>query len=559
MGTKLPATEPLDRFEMGIVLLKAVEEQMHDNTFASNIIALRRNRGCHIDVNEVNPFNYDKAAFRIFIAPDENFGMSEVRVMYDMVTLFIVKWKTVFINDAPVRDIYFCQFESGTTDRLGIAILTEGKYGDAFEEADLSDIDEQVISIIRPLITNIKESITHMMQAKYKITINTGKTTTVLPTKRHRIPDKQFAILIQEAVKLVLKKYPDMLYEFGMIPRYKQGGLEFVENKLQFFNEISNTGQTDGIRVKYGDKYFSVLWNYDKYRKIYFDLPGTRLGGRNPILYENEKSDGIVEYTSTGLSLPLKPLANEIRNTLNNCIYGLWLNGDNNQSSTTDDTSDDNKETKEQKHEAVKQHCEELAKKHNIKFFTEFVAAFNRALCNTFNNMNPKSECYDDFTSGGNYVVSLMRNITGYHCWELLGSAFCDSHKTNTNPHKHLVSSHIIWSTPRRTDDKPYPEIGGPLMYIELYYDDEAGTITCDASTAIKPEAHSADWMFIGELKTKTDKFGMTTAEKMTIRKFSIPDCPAETNALNLVASKFNNTLNWAEIYDCCEFEEIGE
>lgn len=545
MGAKLPATEPLDRFEIGIVILKAVEEQMHDNAFASNIIALRRSRGCHIDVNEVNPFNYDKASFRLFIAPNENLGMSEVNVMYGCVNLFTVKWTTVFVDDAPVRNIYFCQFESGTTGRFGIAILAEEKYGDAFEEASLVDIDEHVISIIRPLITNIKESITHMMQSKYKITMNTGKTTTVLPTKRHRIPDKQFSILVQEAVKLAVKKYPDLLYEFGMIPRYKQGGLEFVENKLQFYNVTNNTGKTDGIRVKYGDKYFSVTWNYDEYRKIYFDLPGTNLSGSNPILYENTRTDGIVEYTSKGLSLPLKPLTNEIRNTLNNCIYGLWLNGDNN-------------ETKEEKHEAVKKHCEELAKKHNIKFFEEFVAAFNRALCNTFNNMNPKSECYDDFTAGGTHIISLMKNITGYHCWKLLGSAFCDSHETDTNPHKHLVSSHVIWSTPRRTDNKPYPEIGGPLMYIELYYDDEAGTIRCDASTAMKPEAESPDWMFIGELKTKTDKFGMTTAEKMTIRKFSIPDCPASTNALNLVASKFNNTLNWAEIYDHCEFEEIG-
>lgn len=559
MGTKLPATEPLDRFEMGIVILKAVEEQMHDNKFVSNIIALRRSRGCHIDVNEVNPFNYDKASFRLFIEPYKNSEISEVRVAYDDVILFNVRWKTAFINDTPVRDIYFCQFEPGTTDRLGIAILAEEKYGDIFEEASLADVDEHVISIIRPLITNIKESITHMMQEKYKITMNTGKTTTVLSTGRHRIPDKQFSILVQEAVKLALKKYPDLLYEFGMIPRYKQGGLEFVENKLQFYNVTNNAGKTDGIRVKYGDKYFSVTWNYDEYRKIYFDLPGTNLSGSNPILYENTKTDGIVEYTSKGLSLPLKPLTNEIRNTLNNCIYGLWLNGDNNQTSTTDDTSDGNKETKEQKHEAVKKHCEKLAKKHNIKFVEEFVAAFNRSLCNTFNNMNPKSECYDDFTCDGNYIVSLMRNITGRHCWKLSGNEYCGSHETQTNPHKHLVSSHVIWSTRRRTEDTPYPEIGGPLMYIELYYDDEVGTITCDASVSPKAEAESPDWMFIGALETKTDKFGMTTAEKMTIRKFSIPDCPASTNALNLVASKFNNTLNWAEIYDYCEFEEKVE
>jgi hypothetical protein len=141
-------------------------------------------------------------------------------------------------------------------------------------------------------------------------------------TKQVRIVDSQFCNIVSQAVKSAALNCPEMLYEFGMIPKYKNGDVEFDASLVDFKYEFdANNLLSVGVRVTYKDKYFVVKWEYDEYRKIYFsqyDYADCTI-----LLIEENKFGCLVESVGTSRYPELKPLALEICNSFNEYATGL--------------------------------------------------------------------------------------------------------------------------------------------------------------------------------------------------------------------------------------------
>lgn len=142
-------------------------------------------------------------------------------------------------------------------------------------------------------------------------------------TKQVRIVNSQFCNIVSQAVKSAAENYPEMLYEFGMIPKYKNGDVEFDASLLDFKYEFdAKSVLSVGMRVTYKDKYFIVKWAYDKYRKIYFFPYDTSEYLSVQIAVENELG-GLTESARTVKYPELKPLSLAICNSFNEYATGL--------------------------------------------------------------------------------------------------------------------------------------------------------------------------------------------------------------------------------------------
>lgn len=141
-------------------------------------------------------------------------------------------------------------------------------------------------------------------------------------TKQVRIVDSQFCNIVSQAVKSAAENYPEMLYEFGMIPKYKNGDVEFDASLLDFKYEFdANNLLSVGVRVAYKDKYFTVKWVYDEYRRIYFsqyDYADCTI-----LLVEENKFGCLAESVGTSRYPELRPLALTICNSFNEYATGL--------------------------------------------------------------------------------------------------------------------------------------------------------------------------------------------------------------------------------------------
>ena len=74
-------------------------------------------------------------------------------------------------------------------------------------------------------------------------------------TKQVRIVNSQFCNIVSQAVKSAALNYPEMLYEFGMIPKYKNGDVEFDASLIDFKYEFdAKSVLSVGVRVTYKDK-----------------------------------------------------------------------------------------------------------------------------------------------------------------------------------------------------------------------------------------------------------------------------------------------------------------
>lgn len=142
-------------------------------------------------------------------------------------------------------------------------------------------------------------------------------------TKQLRIVDSQFCNIVSHAAKSAALKYPEMLYEFGMIPKYKNGDVEFDASLVDFEYEFDeNNLLSVGIRVAYKDKYFTVKWVYDEYRRIYF-CPQNTANCLSVLFIEENEIGCLVESVGTSRYPELRPLAMTICNSFNEYATGL--------------------------------------------------------------------------------------------------------------------------------------------------------------------------------------------------------------------------------------------
>lgn len=142
-------------------------------------------------------------------------------------------------------------------------------------------------------------------------------------TKQVRIVDSQFCNIVSHAVKSAALNYPEMLYEFGMIPKYKNGDVEFDASLVEFKYEFdANNILSVGVRVTYKDKYFVVKWKYGRYREIYLFPQDTSKYLSVQLAIEN-KLGCLTESARTEKYPEIKPLALEICNSFNEYAKGL--------------------------------------------------------------------------------------------------------------------------------------------------------------------------------------------------------------------------------------------
>ena len=141
-------------------------------------------------------------------------------------------------------------------------------------------------------------------------------------TKQVRIVNSQFCNIVSQAVKSAVLNYPEMLYEFGMIPKYKNSDVEFDASLVEFKYEFdANNLLSVGVRVTYKDKYFVVKWEYDEYRRIYFsqyDYADCTI-----LLIEENELGCLAESVGTIRYPELRPLALTICNSFNEYATGL--------------------------------------------------------------------------------------------------------------------------------------------------------------------------------------------------------------------------------------------
>ena len=142
-------------------------------------------------------------------------------------------------------------------------------------------------------------------------------------TKQVRIVNSQFCNIVSQSVKSAALNYPEMLYEFGMIPKYKNGDVEFDASLVDFKYEFdAKSVLSVGIRVTYKDKYFIVQWVYDKYRRIYF-CPQDTTKCLSVLLIEENELGCLAESVGTIRYPELRPLALTICNSFNEYATGL--------------------------------------------------------------------------------------------------------------------------------------------------------------------------------------------------------------------------------------------
>lgn len=163
----------------------------------------------------------------------------------------------------------------------------------------------------------------YIMEWDLKITPLVEQCVQCEQTKQVRIVNSQFCNIVSQAVKSAALKYPEMLYEFGMIPKYKNGDIEFDASLVDFKYEFDvNSIPSIGVRVTYKDKCFIVKWVYDKYRRIYF-CPQDTTKCLSVLFIEENEIGCLVESVGTSMHPELRPLAMTICNSFNEYATGL--------------------------------------------------------------------------------------------------------------------------------------------------------------------------------------------------------------------------------------------
>lgn len=138
-----------------------------------------------------------------------------------------------------------------------------------------------------------------------------------------RIVDNQFCNIVSQAVTSAALNYPEMLYEFEMIPKYKSGDVEFDASLIDIKYEFDAKNILSvGVRVAYKDKYFTVKWVYDEYRRIYF-CPQNTANCLSVLFIEENEIGCLVESVGTSRYPELRPLAMTICNSFNEYATGL--------------------------------------------------------------------------------------------------------------------------------------------------------------------------------------------------------------------------------------------
>lgn len=142
-------------------------------------------------------------------------------------------------------------------------------------------------------------------------------------TKQVRIVNSQFCNIVSQAVNSAVFTYPEMLYEFGMIPKYKNGDIEFDASLVDLKYEFdAKSVLSVGVRVTYKDKYFMVTWVYDKYRRIYF-CPQDTAKCLSVLFIEENELGLLVESVGTLMHPELRSLSMTICNSFNEYATGL--------------------------------------------------------------------------------------------------------------------------------------------------------------------------------------------------------------------------------------------
>ena len=156
-----------------------------------------------------------------------------------------------------------------------------------------------------------------------KITPLVGQRVSDKEQKQVRIVDSQFCNIVSQAVKSATLKYPKMLYELWMVPKYKNDSIEFDASLVDFRYEFdADSILSNGIRVTYKGKSFTVTWTYNERRQIYFHHPDTDVC-LSILLIEENKLGCLAESVGTARYPELRPLALEICNSFNEYATGL--------------------------------------------------------------------------------------------------------------------------------------------------------------------------------------------------------------------------------------------